>query len=405
MSMNEITPGEMANTAPPSPAFEVAVLLGRGMPLGEQRRTLDEIGVALVNEGLAERSEIAFAELSDPALSVVLLHLRDEGVRSVVVVPVIIPFDRNLKGWIGRWLSRWSAEEAGAMRVVLADPLDGIADQLSPVRAVIERARLGTDVREAIKPLKIKAGASRIPDVSRVALVCLGPRCAQAGAAVIYDQLRRRFGPHKPDDLQENEVLCLTTNCQGPCNFAPLVGIQPDNIWYGNLTPEALEGIADRHLAQGGEPVSPWAFQPGERLKKTDGALVEPDLPLAAAEAGAIRIRQAFVRKAMVEDNALAGFMEITNLGTFDDMLLAIECCFSARIAIHAAGGHDDILAGEGLPLPLAAGSTIRLQPGRLHLMLLDIPDVPDPGSTVDLVLTFRHAGSMPMTCHVHAPS
>ncbi|KUL94505.1 hypothetical protein DK26_16245 [Bosea sp. WAO] len=390
--------------------FEVAILLGRGMPLGEQKRSLAEIGRELVTRGLVGRVEIAFAEMSAPSLETVLSALLAEGIGSCVVIPVIVPFDRNLRGWLGRWLSRWTADGAGSMRVVLADPVDGVADLLVPVASAFERALSRDDVRVAIKPLKIKAGASRIPDVARVALVCLGPRCAQAGGFEIYDRLRRRFGPHKPDGLNDEPLLCLRTNCQGPCNFAPLVAVQPDNIWYGQLSPEGIDRIADEHFGRGGPPLVEWALKPGARLRHADGSLAEPDLPFAAVTAGDIRIERLFVRKAMAEENALAAFMDIENVGVNDDELVSIACTLTERIAIHdarahrtAALGHHELQAGQGLPLSLASSAAVRLAPGRLHMMMLDIQDLPEPGGQLDLGFTFRRMGRVDVRCFVHA--
>lgn len=385
--------------------FEVVILLGRGMPLGEQRRSLPELGAHLVAGGYATRFEIAFAELSDPPLLSVLEQLRDEGASSCVIVPVIIPFDRNLRGWIGRWVSRWSTDQAGQMRVVFADPVDGAAQLLAGVADAVSRAANHADVRDAIKPLKIKAGASRVPDIARMALVCLGPRCAQAGGIEIYDRLRRRFGPHKPEGLDEDPLLCLSTNCQGPCNFAPLVAVQPENIWYGRLTGAAIDTIADRHFAHGGAPVAPWALQPGERLRLDDGSLAEPDLPFASAAAGSIRIERLFARKAMIEDNALAAFMDIANSGLVADRLLAIDCHLSTRIAVHAAGGHDELATGNGLPLAVGERSAVSLRPGQLHVMLLDVAELPDAGAQIDLSFRFEKAGRIDTRCFVHAPA
>jgi (2Fe-2S) ferredoxin/copper(I)-binding protein len=390
--------------------FEVAILLGRGMPLREQKRSLAEIGLELVARGLVGRVEIAFAEMSAPSLEAVLSALRAEGVGSCVVIPVIVPFDRNLRGWLGRWLSRWTTDGAGSMRVVLADPVDGVADLLAPVASAFERALPRDDVRDAIKPLKIKAGASRIPDVARVALVCLGPRCAQAGGFDIYDRLRRRFGPHKPDGLNDQPLLCLRTNCQGPCNFAPLVAVQPDNIWYGQLSPEGIDRIADEHFGRGGPPLVQWALKPGARLRDADGSLAEPDLPFVSATVGDIRIERLFVRKAMAEENALAAFMDIENIGANDDELVSIDCALTERVAVHdarahrtAGHGHHELLAGQGLPLSLAPSSTVRLAPGRLHMMMLDIADLPEPGGQLDLGFNFRRMGRVDVRCFVHA--
>jgi copper(I)-binding protein/(2Fe-2S) ferredoxin len=247
--------------------------------------------------------------------------------------------------------------------------------------------------------------------VARVALVCLGPRCAQAGGFEIYDRLRRRFGPHRPDGLNDEPLLCLRTNCQGPCNFAPLVAVQPDNIWYGPLSLEGIDRIADEHFGSGGPPLMEWALKPGARLRHADGSLAEPDLPFASAAAGDIRIERLFLRKAMAEENALAAFMDIANVGAQDDELVSVGCALTQRIAVHDATAHratglahQELTAGQGLPLSLASGSSVRLAPGRLHMMLLDVQDPPEPGRQLDLSFTFRRFGRVQVRCFIHAP-
>jgi hypothetical protein len=98
-------------------AFEVAIPLGRGLPLGKQKRSLPEIGAGLRAGCLFGRAEIAFAQPLDLTLEAVLTHMRDECLVSRVVVPVIAPviapFDWNPRGRLCRWLSR-SGEEVTA---------------------------------------------------------------------------------------------------------------------------------------------------------------------------------------------------------------------------------------------------------------------------------------------------
>jgi copper(I)-binding protein/(2Fe-2S) ferredoxin len=391
-----------------SPTYEAVILLGRGMPPGEQRRTLTELGVQLMAQGFTTRIELAFAEFTDPSLEVALKKLAAANISTCAIVPVIIPFDRNLRGWITRWLSRWSAEHPN-MRVVLTDPVDRVADLIAPVSTALQTAAQRADVSEVFKPLKLTAGASRAPEVARMALVCLGPRCAQAGGYDIYDRVRKRFGPHKPEGTQEDEVMCLKTNCMGPCNFAPFMSVQPDNVWYGGLTLAAADQIADQHLAHGGAAVAPWAVQAGERLRLADGTLAEPDLPLAQATVGAVQINGLFARKAMNYEAALAAFFDLSNLGIVDDELIAVSTPLSSRLAIHDASqhsdedGHDELQAGAGLPLKVDAGGNVKLQPGKLHLMMLDIIDVPDPGTPIAMSFTFRKAGRLDISCLVHA--
>lgn len=48
--------------------------------------------------------------------------------------------------------------------------------------------------------------------------------------------------------LGDNDVLVTHTGCQFPCNQAPVVSVQPDDVWYGSVTPEVAREIVSRHL-------------------------------------------------------------------------------------------------------------------------------------------------------------
>lgn len=47
---------------------------------------------------------------------------------------------------------------------------------------------------------------------------------------------------------------CMVTNtgCFGICSKGPVAVIYPEGVWYGGLTPDAVEKIMDEHI-EGGE--------------------------------------------------------------------------------------------------------------------------------------------------------
>lgn len=254
---------------------EIAVLLGRGMPPGAQDRSLAEIGALLIARGAAARVEVAFLEFGAPSLEDKLAALDAEGVKDCVVVPAVVPFDRALGLWLGRWLSHWTRETGLRLRVTLADPIDETRDIAEPIAAALARAAGRADIRDLAKPLKRKPGASMLPPTAKMALVCLGPRCVSVGGLEVYRRIYGRFGSlgeRRPDDAK---LLCLRTNCQGPCNFGPVVAVQPDGIWYGMLTPAIVDEIVEQHLACDGAPLAAHALPPGTRLRPGEGD--EPD--------------------------------------------------------------------------------------------------------------------------------
>jgi (2Fe-2S) ferredoxin len=51
--------------------------------------------------------------------------------------------------------------------------------------------------------------------------------------------------------LGDDDVLLTHTACQFPCNQAPVVSVQPDDVWYGGVDPAAAGRIVEEHLVQG----------------------------------------------------------------------------------------------------------------------------------------------------------
>lgn len=386
-------------------SFDVAVLLGRGMPLGEQEQLLATLGQDLVASGAARAVEVAFVEVTRPSLDEVLMRLEREGVTRCVVVPVIVPFDRNLRGWIGRALSSALAQRAFRMQVVLADAPDQL-DVLTPVVAAqVAAAEVKPDVRAILKPLKLKPGASRIPAYRHIVNVCLGPRCAQAGGWQVFDQFKQRLGVHGSSRAGIGDCVVIRTACQGPCNYAPLVNVQPDNVWYGTLGRAEVDALVDGHLMPYEARPLDSALRSGDRLRLSNGELAEPDQPKVSVHRGPIRVDGLFARAAMRHERSLAVFMELTNTDGPDDALLSVDHSATRRIALHDARvGHADLTAGFGFPLSLRRGTAYRLVPGELHLMILDLLEVPDPGERIKLTLRFERAGAISAECFVHSP-
>ncbi|MEZ5825472.1 MAG: copper chaperone PCu(A)C [Geminicoccaceae bacterium] len=91
-----------------------------------------------------------------------------------------------------------------------------------------------------------------------------------------------------------------------------------------------------------------------------------------------------------------ASFMTITNEGSEDDRLVAASSDAAGRVELHTHlmdGGVMRMRQVEAIDLP--AGETVMLQPGGLHVMLLDLPKPLAKGDELALELMFEKSGTI----------
>jgi (2Fe-2S) ferredoxin len=105
--------------------------------------------------------------------------------------------------------------------------------------------------------VKPKIGAYR-----RHLLICTGPRCAREGESqALFDSLGEKF---KTAGLHEGalRVKRSRVSCFAACKGGPVVCVQPDGVWYYDVTPRNMDRIIEQHLV-GGRPVDALVFHRG----------------------------------------------------------------------------------------------------------------------------------------------
>ncbi len=82
------------------------------------------------------------------------------------------------------------------------------------------------------------------------------PSCGAKGS----DQVAMKFQEELMKRGLDSKVLLSVTGCLGACELGPVVVVYPDGVWYGNVKPEDVPEIVEKHLIEG---------QPVERLRIT----------------------------------------------------------------------------------------------------------------------------------------
>jgi len=123
---------------------------------------------------------------------------------------------------------------------------------------------------------------------------------------------------------------------------------------------------------------------------------------LATASAAAeLDISQSWVREAPPNARVMAGYMNIRNAGPTTVQVIAVSSPSFTRAELHRTVVEEGVARMEPVgQLEIAAGSSVSLEPGGLHLMLIEPQQVLQEGDSVTLVI--HRADGMCMT--VQAP-
>ncbi len=96
-----------------------------------------------------------------------------------------------------------------------------------------------------------------------------------------------------------------------------------------------------------------------------------------------------------------AGYVTIINGGA-DDRLLAASSPRAARVELHEMRMDGDLMIMRGVAaLPIAAGETVSLAPGSMHLMFFGVNQPFTEGEDIAVQITFERAGVIDVTLPV----
>ena len=124
--------------------------------------------------------------------------------------------------------------------------------------------------------------------------------------------------------------------------------------------------------------------------------------PVKAQSGDSLRIADAYVRSSGSTAQAAAAFMTLQNASTGADRLLAASTSVAGAVELHTVIKEGEVMRMRAVTaIDVPAGQTVTLQPGGLHVMLMDLRRPLTPGESIDVTLVFEKAGrrivSMPV--------
>src|SRR5689334_2672549 len=122
-------------------------------------------------------------------------------------------------------------------------------------------------------------------------------------------------------------------------------------------------------------------------------------------KAGDLVITQAWSRATPGGAKIAGGFLTIENKGAAPDRLTAVSGDVAGKVEIHEMAMNNGVMTMRPLDKGLAIepGKTVKLAPGGLHLMLMDLKTPLKQGDKVPLTLEFEKAGKVALSLDVQS--
>jgi hypothetical protein len=131
--------------------------------------------------------------------------------------------------------------------------------------------------------------------------------------------------------------------------------------------------------------------------------LAAPAVRADDVKAGDLVITQAWSRATPGGAKTGGGFLTIENKGTSPDKLIGVSADVAGKVEVHEMttdGGVMKMRPVEG-GLAIDPGKTVKLAPGGLHLMMMDLKNPLKQGDKLPVTLQFEKAGKVQVTLDV----
>lgn len=101
-----------------------------------------------------------------------------------------------------------------------------------------------------------------------------------------------------------------------------------------------------------------------------------------------------------------AAYLKIMNKGVLDDRLIAAKSAIAKHVEIHSMELDQGVMRMRAVDggLAIAAGDSLTLAPGGLHIMLMGLTTDLAPGTHHEIILVFEKAGEIKVTATAKRP-
>jgi copper(I)-binding protein len=138
------------------------------------------------------------------------------------------------------------------------------------------------------------------------------------------------------------------------------------------------------------------------RIICTMCVLIGAALIAPAVSAQSVKVAGAWVRATAPGQKTAGAYVDLTS--DSNAALVAAGSPVAERTELHSMSMDGGVMRMRALPrIDLPAGQTVKLAPGGVHIMLVDIKQALKPGDKVPLVLSVQSSGSALTTLKIEA--
>ena len=126
-----------------------------------------------------------------------------------------------------------------------------------------------------------------------------------------------------------------------------------------------------------------------------------------AAASDILSFSEMQLRATVAGMSSSAAYLKITNNSVSDDRLIAVKAAIAQRVEIHSMELDQGVMRMRAVDggLAIAAGDSVTLAPGGLHIMLMGLTTDLAPNTQHEIILVFQQAGDIKVTGTAKRPA